>query len=332
MTEASGSSLAGRIDCSSSYGPVHASEFLDHRPARTFEPRRHWTSLQLEPGSFVIASTGRRFNCIRVQQTAVNCTSLHRVCAPSHCVSLLLALRGSARQFVDGYELTRERCVLLEGRSATELIAHAGSSWILISLAASLMDTMSPRFMRGPIRLRSGAWLLTRPSDECVALADNATGALSSKLAATVRALAIRVLQQAAAVSIDSDSCSGRDDGARRRIAVERARRYIWNHLADPIRLADLCTHAHLQARSLEYGFRQLIGLAPMGYVRMLRLGAVRAELLQGGGSARSISEIALDAGFSHLSQFVVDYKRVFGETPSTTRHHVQQLRAAGDP
>ena len=33
----------------------------------------------------------------------------------------------------------------------------------------------------------------------------------------------------------------------------------------------------------------------------------------------RSISEIALDCGFWHLSQFAVDYKLLFGESPSVT-------------
>lgn len=323
MTAASASILAGRAAFSLLYRPLHASELFFHRLPRPPEQRKRWTSMQLEPGAFVVASSIRRFSGLRIQQTAVNCTSLHRVCAPSHSVSLLLSLRGSAAQFVDGYELTRDRCVLLEGDAEAELIAHAGSSWILISLAAGLRDGEESRSSPGQVRLHSDARLMIRPLDMCVTLADNAASALSSWFDSRVRGLAVSVLQDSAAVSIDATACSGRDDGARRRIAVERARRYIWEHLADPIRLADLCAHAHLQARSLEYGFRQLLGLAPMGYVRMLRLGEVRAELLQCPGTLRSISEIALDAGFSHLSQFVVDYKRVFGETPSATRRSV---------
>ena len=66
-----------------------------------------------------------------------------------------------------------------------------------------------------------------------------------------------------------------------------------------------------------------------MRYLRMLRLGEVRRELLKSAGSQRSISEIALDAGFSHLSQFTVDYKKVFGETPSATRRRLLAQPAA---
>ena len=38
----------------------------------------------------------------------------------------------------------------------------------------------------------------------------------------------------------------------------------------------------------------------------------------------RSISEIALDCGFWHLSQFAVDYKRLFAESPSVTYRRTQ--------
>jgi len=138
-----------------------------------------------------------------------------------------------------------------------------------------------------------------------------------------MRTLAIRILQETANETVDAEPANVHDAHTRRRLSVERARRYVWEHLDDPIRLADLCACAHLQARSLEYGFRELVKLAPMAYVRMLRLGEVHAQLLADSTEQRSISEIALDAGFSHLSQFVVDYKKVFGETPSATRRNV---------
>jgi AraC family ethanolamine operon transcriptional activator len=105
----------------------------------------------------------------------------------------------------------------------------------------------------------------------------------------------------------------------RRRMAVERVRRFIHEHLSESMTLADLCRHAHLQARSLEYGFRDLVGLSPFKYIKMLRLGEVRSRLQASSASQLSVSEAALDCGFSHLSQFAADYKRVFLESPSAT-------------
>lgn len=109
-----------------------------------------------------------------------------------------------------------------------------------------------------------------------------------------------------------------------RRLAVQRARDYIRENLAEPIRLSQLCTHARAQARSLEYGFREMFGVSPVGYVRAIRLRRAR-KLLQSTASPRqSVSEIALDCGFWHLSQFAVDYKRFYGESPSVTHQRTQ--------
>jgi AraC family transcriptional regulator, ethanolamine operon transcriptional activator len=58
-------------------------------------------------------------------------------------------------------------------------------------------------------------------------------------------------------------------------------------------------------------------GLPPLAYIRCLRLNEVRRLLRS--NSARPISCIAYDWGFSHLSQFAQDYRRQFGELPSET-------------
>ena len=96
---------------------------------------------------------------------------------------------------------------------------------------------------------------------------------------------------------------------------------FIDSRLSEPLQLSQLCRHAHLKIRSLEYGFREVTGLTPVAYIRSLRLNAVRKALQQDASPhPRSISEIAMDAGFWHLSQFAVDYRRFFGETPTETR------------
>src|SRR4029078_6150430 len=110
---------------------------------------------------------------------------------------------------------------------------------------------------------------------------------------------------------------------SRRRMGVERVRRFIHEHLAETMTLAELCQHAHLQARSLEYGFRDLVGLSPFKYIKMLRLAEVRRRLQTSNAAERSVSELALDCGFCHLSQFAADYKRVFLESPSATRRAI---------
>lgn len=259
-----------------------------------------WSSIQLEAGTLLAESKIHRLGSLRVEESTINLTSLHRIGAPSHSVCLLGSSPRSGAQFVHGYELTTDRCIALDAGAEVELIAHGRSSCVLISLSAEPMRRATLAWTPGSISLQPGVRLINRSMNECLA-----PGILQAAADSTAEAMA---------------SSGSRDEHSRRRFAVERAREYIREHLADPLRLADLCERAYLQARSLEYGFREVVRLSPMAYVRVLRLGKVRTQLLESAAAERSISEIALDAGFSHLSQFAADYKKMFGECPSGTR------------
>ena len=122
---------------------------------------------------------------------------------------------------------------------------------------------------------------------------------------------------------------STRSSTAGRRVAVRLAREFIHARLSEPLPLSDLCRHAGLKVRTLETGFREVTGLTPIAYIRSLRLNAVRRALHETLAPQRSISDIALDNGFWHLSQFATDYRKLFGETPMNTR---RRSRAAGPP
>jgi AraC-like DNA-binding protein len=110
-----------------------------------------------------------------------------------------------------------------------------------------------------------------------------------------------------------------RREHIHQRFAVQRACNFIHDHLANPIRLSELCASAHAQARSLEYGFQEIFGMSPVSYIRTLRLNRAHRLLRSRNTAQRTITEIALDCGFWHLSQFAVDYKILFGESPSVT-------------
>ena len=114
--------------------------------------------------------------------------------------------------------------------------------------------------------------------------------------------------------------CTTRKATASRRAAVRLAREYIHARLSEPLPLSELCRHAGLKVRTLETGFREVTGLTPIAYIRSLRLNTVRRALHDPSARQRSISDIALDNGFWHLSQFATDYRKLFGETPINTR------------
>lgn len=86
---------------------------------------------------------------------------------------------------------------------------------------------------------------------------------------------------------------------------------------ADPQRaysLAELCAVACVSPRTLEYAFYEHYGVAPLAFVRALRLHEVWRLLRR--DQAR-VTDAALICGFTHLGKFSADFRRQFGLLPS---------------
>lgn len=82
--------------------------------------------------------------------------------------------------------------------------------------------------------------------------------------------------------------------------------------------IEELCHITCTSRRTLQNCFEQITGQSPALFLKMMKLNAVR-RMLQYSSTQMTISDIAAHWGFWHLSQFAVDYKRLFGESPSQT-------------
>ena len=100
---------------------------------------------------------------------------------------------------------------------------------------------------------------------------------------------------------------------------MRRALAYIDAHEQQPISVEELCRESAASISTLERAFREHFGVSPKRYLVACRLNRVRQLLLRC-EDERSISDIATQWGFWHMSKFSADYKRMFGELPSTTR------------
>lgn len=101
---------------------------------------------------------------------------------------------------------------------------------------------------------------------------------------------------------------------------LRRVEDYLLTHATEDITMQDLVEVSDRSARSIHYSFRKLRGVSPMRYLRDYRLAMSRAALKQARAAGRSVTEIALACGFTHMSKFTAQYKARFGETPSQTR------------
>ena len=83
--------------------------------------------------------------------------------------------------------------------------------------------------------------------------------------------------------------------------------------------VSDLCAAANVSERTLQYAFRDIMGMSPLTYLHRLRLHRARDELRSSNSESTTVTNIALNWGFWHFGEFSRAYKNCFAETPSTT-------------
>ncbi len=81
--------------------------------------------------------------------------------------------------------------------------------------------------------------------------------------------------------------------------------------------LDQIARSVNLSTSRLRHLFTRETGISPLHYVKAVRLRLARRLMLQ---SFLTVKEVMGQSGFSDVSHFVREYKRVFGETPSETR------------
>lgn len=124
-----------------------------------------------------------------------------------------------------------------------------------------------------------------------------------------------------ATLRIAGDFESTRSDRTRQAQSaiVKRAEDYALAQTGDRLYVTDLCKVAAVSERTLEYAFKEIIGLAPVTYLARLRLHRVRQALLAAPPGTTTVSTEALNWGFWHFGEFSRAYKACFGELPSDT-------------
>jgi AraC family transcriptional regulator, ethanolamine operon transcriptional activator len=99
---------------------------------------------------------------------------------------------------------------------------------------------------------------------------------------------------------------------------VRRAEDTIADRLEAPIYVTDLCEAAGVSERTLRNAFQSVYGMSPIRFLQLRRLHQVRRALRS--ETAGSVTEAALRYGFGNLGRFAVEYRQLFGESPSLTR------------
>ena len=100
--------------------------------------------------------------------------------------------------------------------------------------------------------------------------------------------------------------------------SVRRAREFLTAHADEPLDLMQVAASAGVGIRALQLGFRRHFGASISEMLRDIRLAHLNARLAAA-SPTDSVTDIAFELGFTHLSRMASAYRAKFGETPSAT-------------
>ena len=256
--------------------------------------------MQLSPGKFRASGAMLQLDGVSIARVSMERTLLQRGFAARGMFAVFIPGVGSGPIYAQGQLVETGQCATLMEGAQLEAISHEGYLDVCFGLDLAACRPQLEALTGGSISFARGAciaapgpswtndilgrvdWLLTAVIEHPQCLDDHRLRA-----SLTDHALAAMVRFDNSPADVDATTRSAR---AGRRVAVRLARDFIQSRLSEPLRLSELCRHANLKIRSLEYGFREVTGLTPVAYIRSLRLNAVRSALQQRrrGRSARS--------------------------------------------
>lgn len=111
----------------------------------------------------------------------------------------------------------------------------------------------------------------------------------------------------------------GRNSSCPAPYFVRRAEEFMRANISEAVTLEEIAKASGTSVRSLQNGFRNFRQTTPTAYLRDLRLDHANGELVRSTRTGQTVTEIAMAAGFTHLSKFSAYYKARFGESPSET-------------
>jgi AraC family ethanolamine operon transcriptional activator len=243
-------------------------------------------------------------------------------------VGLMQAMEGSDHARWNGKPLAREDVAVLDGSRQHAAIYPDDFACAILSYSGPAAERIVPAACDTGL-CRPGAKNLRPGMEPRSALAEIGR-AIETALATSPgvlhdpearRSLRASLLDTAEGQLTPAEGRPARAtrDGRTRQRIVHEADEYLRANPARPVYTEELCAALGSSATRLQQAFQVTFGISPHRYLKMRRMGMVRAMLLSRAGRWHSVKAAALSHGFWHLGQFAHDYRALYGESPSET-------------
>ena len=229
------------------------------------------------------------------------------------------------------------------GRASSGVVARVDSQHILCGLDGAECDFATPD--------REFHWVLLIPQESLASYLDPQTveslrdrrvlrcaPELSVRLFALARravepsvgsipcgqdspgTMALRAeLMEAASQLVIGESGNRRYSRRRRNYRVWRRAIEATNSVRGPISVSELASEVGASRRTLERAFQETVGVSPYKFSRLHRLNRLYRDLRRANVQQGSVTQLLTDWGFSELGRTAVEYRSLFGESPSMT-------------
>lgn len=218
-----------------------------------------------------------------------------------------------ARNVVTGLDATDIELVTPEG--AEHWVAHVPIDLMVGHLGEQLAAELLPSgrsLTSDPRVIRQLGSLVVRVVAK---LRDNRSSYASDLLLNAIQSQLMRAITE---LLVSTDGNADLATPRRRFLACQRALRYA-EQLDHPIGVDELAAKACVSRRTLELGFKESYDISPQRYLRHVRLNGLHRDLRHTSPERSTITEASRRWGFVELGRTAVEYRKLFGECPSTT-------------
>ena len=121
-------------------------------------------------------------------------------------------------------------------------------------------------------------------------------------------------------------TCLSSDETAERKSCdwqhsrvIARFERFLESRQYQPVYLAEMCAAIGASERTLRTCCQEHFGMGPVRYLWLRRMHLTRRALLRADAGVATVTTIATEYGFWELGRFSIEYRALFGESPSAT-------------
>jgi len=132
-----------------------------------------------------------------------------------------------------------------------------------------------------------------------------------------IKALEHDLIQAMVACLTDPPSMKAKRDGGSHAWVMARFEDFLAARQLEPVYLTEICKAIGASERTLRTCCQERLGMGPIRYLWLRRMILARRALVNADPALRTVTEIATEHGFWELGRFSVDYRALFGESPS---------------